>query len=154
MELIKDYDLVINYHLKKANAVADALSRKSSMTLAHICTAYIPLLLDLKTLKVSLDYDCNGALIASFAVRLTLVDQIRGKQIQDYELVKEVHKIMNRGIEENFWISQNGVLMMKDRVYVHEIDYLRKANMEKAYCSAYSIHPNSTKMYRTIKENY
>jgi hypothetical protein len=29
LELIKDYDLEVNYHLGKANVVADALSRKS-----------------------------------------------------------------------------------------------------------------------------
>ena len=71
--------MVIDYHLGKANVVADALSRKSSITLAHICTAYVPLLLDIKTLGVSLDYDGYGALVASFMVRPTLVDQIRGK---------------------------------------------------------------------------
>ncbi|KAL0401909.1 UNVERIFIED_CONTAM: hypothetical protein Slati_4220800 [Sesamum latifolium] len=34
LELIKDYDLTINYHPEKANRVADALSRKTSRTLA------------------------------------------------------------------------------------------------------------------------
>jgi hypothetical protein len=29
LELIKDYDLEVHYHLGKANIVADALSRKS-----------------------------------------------------------------------------------------------------------------------------
>ena len=29
MELIKDYDMKLHYHLGKANVVADALSRKS-----------------------------------------------------------------------------------------------------------------------------
>ena len=39
-----------------------------------------------------MDYDCSGALVENFMVRPTLVDQIRGKQMQDDELVKEVHK--------------------------------------------------------------
>ena len=33
MKLIKDYDCVIDYHPRKANVVADALSRKSVQTL-------------------------------------------------------------------------------------------------------------------------
>ena len=33
MELIKDYDCMIDYHLGKANVVDDALSRKSIQTL-------------------------------------------------------------------------------------------------------------------------
>ena len=80
MELIKDYDLVIDYHLGKTNVVADALSQKSSVTLAHIRTAYVSLLLDMKTLGISLDYDGYGALLASFVVRPILVDQIRRRQ--------------------------------------------------------------------------
>jgi ribonuclease HI len=32
LELIKDYDLGINYHLGKANVVADALSRRSHVS--------------------------------------------------------------------------------------------------------------------------
>ena len=78
MELIKDYDLIIDYHPGKANVVADALSRKSSVILAYICTVYVSLLLDMKTLGISLDYDDYGALLASFVVRVILVDQIRG----------------------------------------------------------------------------
>ena len=41
-------------------------------------------------MRVSLDCDYNGALVASFMVRPTLIDQIRGKLMQDDELVKEV----------------------------------------------------------------
>ena len=63
----------------KDNVVADALSRKSLVTLAHIHTAYVSLLLDMNTLGISLDYDGCGALLASFIVRPTLVDQIKGK---------------------------------------------------------------------------
>ena len=36
MELVKDYDCTIQYHFGKANVMADALSRKSLGSLAHI----------------------------------------------------------------------------------------------------------------------
>ena len=45
MELIKDYDCVIDYHLGKANLVADALSRKSVQTLRAL-NAHLSLLDD------------------------------------------------------------------------------------------------------------
>ena len=57
LKLIKVYDLVIDYHHGKANIVADTLSRKFSTTLALICIAYVPLLLDLKTLGITLNCD-------------------------------------------------------------------------------------------------
>ncbi|XP_077223986.1 uncharacterized protein LOC143858257 [Tasmannia lanceolata] len=39
LELLKDYDLTISYHIGKANMVADALSRKSSINLATLITS-------------------------------------------------------------------------------------------------------------------
>ena len=74
LELIKDYELIIEYHLVKANVVMNALSRKSSATLAYICTAYVPLLTDMKALRIYLDYDDSGALLANIVVRPSLVD--------------------------------------------------------------------------------
>ena len=114
--MIKDHDLVIDYHPEKTNMVADALSRKSSMTLAYIRTAYVLLFLDMKTLEISLDYDDYGALLASFVVRPTQVDQIKGKQMQDEKFVIEVHKIMNGEIGENFNVTQDEVLTMKGKI--------------------------------------
>jgi hypothetical protein len=37
LELIKDYDLGINYHPGKANVVADALSRMSHLNMLETC---------------------------------------------------------------------------------------------------------------------
>ena len=39
LELIKDCDCVIDYHPGKANVVVDALSHKSSSSLAHMRAA-------------------------------------------------------------------------------------------------------------------
>ena len=70
------------------------------------------------------------------------------------ELVKKLHKILNGDIGENFQITQDGMLVMKGMVFVPNVNDLRKAIMEEAHCLAYAMHLNSTKMYRTIKENY
>ena len=67
--------------------------------------------------------------------------------MQDEDLAKEVHKIMNGEISENFSIIQ-------DRVCVLDVQDLRKLIMEETHCLAYFMHSDSTKMYRTIKENY
>jgi hypothetical protein len=40
LELIKDYDLEINYHLRKANVIVDALSRRSHSY--HLIVKSIP----------------------------------------------------------------------------------------------------------------
>ena len=97
--------MIIEYHLGKANVVAEALSRKSFTTLAYIHTAYVLLLIDMKALRINLNYDDSGALLANFVVRPSLVEQIRGTQMRDEKLVKEVQKITNGKRIENFSIT-------------------------------------------------
>ena len=36
LELIKDYDCTINYHIEKANVVADALNRKERVNIMFL----------------------------------------------------------------------------------------------------------------------
>ena len=67
--------------------------------------------------------------------------------MQNDELVREVHKIMNGEIGENFRITQDGVLIMEGRVCVPDVEDLRRLIMEEAHCSAYAMHLGSTKMY-------
>ena len=88
--MIKDYELVIEYHPGKANVVADALSQKSSTSLSYIRTAYVPILMEMRTLGLDLSYDGYGVLQTSFVVRPSLVDQIRERQMQDEKLVIEI----------------------------------------------------------------
>ena len=74
LELIKDYDCTIEYHPRKANVVADALSRRPKSSLSHMRSGYLPLLVDLRTLGVILEAEDSGALLATFHVIHLLVD--------------------------------------------------------------------------------
>ena len=74
LEQIKDYDLVIDYHLGKVNVVADVLSQKSSVMLAHLLTANVPLLLDTKITRINLDHDGNEVTRLIYGSYLEVMD--------------------------------------------------------------------------------
>jgi hypothetical protein len=80
MEPLKDYDCTIQYHLGRANIVADALSRKSSGSLAFIQEVRRPLIRELHGLVdegVRFDLSEAEAMIAHFQVKLDLFDKIK-----------------------------------------------------------------------------
>ena len=60
---------------------------------------------------------------------------------------------MNGELGNDFVITQDD-LVMKGKICMSNVDDLKKAIMEEAYCSSYVMHPDSTKMYRTIKKNF
>ena len=69
MELIKDYDCVINNHPGKANAVADALSRKSVQTL--------------RALNAHLSLSGDGAIVAELIAKPDLSNRVLEAQKTD-----------------------------------------------------------------------
>ncbi|WRX24135.1 hypothetical protein QQP08_016622 [Theobroma cacao] len=113
LELIKDYDLVIDYHPRKENVVVDALSRKSSSSLAALQSCYFPTLLEMKFLGVQLRNGEDGSLLASFIVQPSLLNQIKDIQRSDDELRKEIQKLTDGGVMSNrdprftsrFWLK-------------------------------------------------
>ncbi|WRX30253.1 Reverse transcriptase domain - like 10 [Theobroma cacao] len=64
--------------------------------------------------------------------------------IKDYDLVIDYHPGKANVVAD----------ALSHRVCVPEGNQLRQAIMEEAHSSAYALHPGSTKMYRTIRENY
>ena len=67
LELIKDYDLQILYHPRKANTVADALSRKAIGNLACLLTGQKELLCDLEKSEIEIVLREQGGPIAAIA---------------------------------------------------------------------------------------
>ncbi|KAH9763327.1 Endonuclease [Citrus sinensis] len=104
IELIKDYDCTIDYHPGKANVVADALSRKSSSSIAHLRVKYMPLLIELRYLGIELNAENYRALIANFRVRSTLIDKVHQMQAQDPQLMK-LKEDVQKGLRTDFTIK-------------------------------------------------
>ena len=76
MELIKDYDCIIEYHLEKANVVAYALSHKPTINLTSIKAVQLSLILEMKGLNAGLTVDDSKTLLANFSARPLLLEEI------------------------------------------------------------------------------
>ena len=153
MELLKDYDCTIDYHPGKTNVVADALSRKSTGSLAYMQTIQLPLMVELRELGVELRMHASGELFASFQLRPILVDRILEAQLEDPYLMS-MRKKVEEGEQSDFSIRDDGALVIGSRLCVPATEELERKILEEAHSSAYAMHPGSKKMYRTLKEYY
>ena len=139
MELIKDYDYMIDYHPGKANVVADALSRKSMQTL--------------RALNAHLSLSDDGIVVVELIVRPEMLNRVLEAQKRDEKITAIVSQIGNVK-ETEFTVNENGVLYYKDRVCLPDDNYLRKAILEEAQNGSFSIHPGSTRMYQDLKMSF
>ncbi|CAL2240064.1 unnamed protein product [Prunus armeniaca] len=100
--------------------------------------ANLPLLVELRKDGVDLEMTHQGGMLASVHVRPILVES-------------EVES----GTRTDYAIRKDGALVTGTRLCVPmNNDDLRREIMEEAHCSTYSMHPGSTKMYRTLREYY
>ncbi|VVA35062.1 PREDICTED: retrotransposon, partial [Prunus dulcis] len=153
LELIKDYDCTIEHHPGRANVVADALSRKSSGSVAYLRGRYVPLMVELRKLRVELGVDEQGALLATLQVRPVLVERIIAAQAED-PLICTLRAEVESGIRTDCSVRNDGALMVGNRLYVPHDEALKREILEEAHSSAFAMHPGSTKMYHTLREHY
>nr|GEZ86810.1 putative reverse transcriptase domain-containing protein [Tanacetum cinerariifolium]GEZ90069.1 putative reverse transcriptase domain-containing protein [Tanacetum cinerariifolium] len=134
LELLSDYDCDIRYHPRKANVIADALSRKEQD----------------KPLRVR-------ALVMT--ISLNLPKQILEAQIEALKqenLKKEDVGGMIRTYipKERLKPRADGTLCLNGRSWLPCYGDLRSVIMHESHKSKYSIHPGSEKMYQDMKKIY
>nr|XP_010919423.1 glutathione S-transferase U17-like [Elaeis guineensis] len=75
---------------KKANVVADALSRKFSDELAALITSQKPILLDLEKSGIEIRLHDSQIQLANLVLQPTLIEKIKAAQKEDSELQKVI----------------------------------------------------------------
>ena len=112
MELLKDYDFTILYHPGKANVIADALSRKSIGSLAHIAVQKRHMVREVRNCLnagVVLSVTNTGTMLAHVQVRSSLVEEIKQLQ-QDDDFCQRKKTQVEQRLSEGFWIDDDGTL--------------------------------------------
>ncbi|XP_070036928.1 uncharacterized protein [Nicotiana tomentosiformis] len=134
LELLKDYDITILYHLRKAKVVVDALSRKeeSKGSLSYIPAGERPLALDVQALSnrfVRLDVLEPSQVLACVVSRSSLFERIRARQYDDPHILI-LTDIVQHGDAKEVSIGDDGVLRIQGQICVPNLDGLRGLTLE------------------------
>ena len=124
MELIKDYDCMIDYHPGKANVMANALSRNSVQTL--------------RALNAHLSLIDNGEIVVELIARPDLLNRVLEAQKND-EKFSSILSQIGEGKGTEFSVKEDGSLYYKDRVCVTNDSELKKAILEEAHSGSFLL---------------
>jgi hypothetical protein len=144
--LIKDYELEVHYHPKKANVVADALSHKGHYN-------YLPAVHS--TGEESSTHVLPNLSLFNIIVTPTLKGEIIAAQKKDAGMA-HIERRMQEGDPKVacFCEDAEGTLLFKDRLVVPRKEALKRKLLDEAHTSRYSIHPGSTKMYHDLRQQF
>jgi hypothetical protein len=144
LELIKDYELEVDYHPGKANVIMDALSHK-----AH-CN-YLP------AMHITGEESSTRVLPDLSLYNITLTPTLRGDIIttqKNDEGMCHIRRRMRDGDPKVacFCEDAKGTLWFKDRLVVPKRKAPKRNILDETHTSRYSIHPGSTKMYHNLRQ--
>ncbi|KAG8493004.1 hypothetical protein CXB51_012618 [Gossypium anomalum] len=134
LELLKDYELIIDYHPGKANIVTDALSRKS--------------LFALRAMGTNLTMSDDGLLLAELRVKSLFLQQVREAQKNDSEL-RTKRAQCELDCDSDFRIVAEDCLMFRDRVCVPKDTELIQKILHEAHCDT----PNLTLVGKWFRDH-
>ncbi|GKD07668.1 putative reverse transcriptase domain-containing protein [Tanacetum coccineum] len=140
LELLSDYDYEINYHLGKANVVANALSCKERNK---------PLRVRALVMTIGLNLPKQ---ILNAQTEVRKLGNIKNEDVGDMliENLKDLKKLRTKKLEPR----ANGSLCLNGRSWLPCYGDLRTVIMHESHKLKYSIHPGFEKMYQDIKKLY
>jgi hypothetical protein len=149
LELIKDYEFDIHYHLGKANVVVDALSRKSQVNMLAAHPMSYELAKEFDRLSLGFLNNIQGVTVE---LEPTLEQDIRKGQ-KDDEKINEIQRLIIEG-KGPYFCEDAGVVWFNDRLCILDIKSIWELILKEAHETTYSIHPGSEKMYQDLKKRF
>ncbi|WVZ89342.1 hypothetical protein U9M48_035763 [Paspalum notatum var. saurae] len=150
LELIKDYDLEIHYHPRKANVVADALSRRAHCNVLEVRPTARVICWEMDQIEMPTE---QLAELYNLIIEPTIKEQIIMSQKEDKGMA-----FIREGMDEKkkacFTFDDQGVLWFKNRLVVPKDMELRKKLLDETHTSMFTMHPGSNKMYKDLKQKF
>lgn len=147
LELIKDYELTIQYHPRKANVVADALCRTG------VPKTCMPLIQELDRMGISLCYAGVAHEETELLIQSPLREQVRVTQLQD-RLLQDVRKRIEANRPRKFSLEADGTIYFRGHLCVPQKAMIKMEILREAHRTPYTVHLGETKMYRDLKQSF
>ena len=132
LELLKNYECIIDYHPGKANIVADALSRKTIVAMS----------LQYNDWRLADD----GAMLAQLEAQPGLRQMIIDAQKNDEELQKKLQRVRD-GDKTKFLEKEARSLYFQHRLCVPDDKELKQKLLFEAHNTVFTMHLGGNKMY-------
>ena len=107
MEFLKDYEFELQYHLGKANVVANALSRKS-LHVSSMMVKGLELIEKLRDLNLAMEIHPNHLKFGMLKVTSEFLQQVQKAQEKD-EFLSKLEERSTQGKETNFIKGVDGI---------------------------------------------
>jgi hypothetical protein len=117
LELIKDYDLRINYYPRKANVVADTLIRRSHVSQLVVESMTFELCEEFGKLNLRI---VDNTEATKMKVGLNLLQEIEKGQVED-EKIQGIKRNIKEEKSPSFLEDEKGVLWYKGRICVPNV---------------------------------
>nr|GEY63785.1 hypothetical protein [Tanacetum cinerariifolium] len=140
LELLSEYDYEICYHPRKANVVADALSRKERIKPLRVRAFVMTIGLDLPKQILEAQTEARKS------------KNLKAKDVGG--MLVDTSRESEKPRKEKLELRADGTLCLNNRSWFPCYGDIRTLIMHESHKSKYFVHPGSDKMYQDMKKLY